>query len=34
LVARKEGGVALVVACHDPDLTERIADRVVDVVPA
>jgi ABC-2 type transport system ATP-binding protein len=34
LVARKEGGAALVVACHDPDLTARIADRVVDVVPA
>ena len=33
-VARKEGGAALVVACHDPDLTARIADRVVDVVPA
>lgn len=34
LVERKEGGAALVVACHDPDLTARIADRVVDVVPA
>ena len=34
LVARKEDGAALVVACHDPDLTARIADRVVDVVPA
>ena len=34
LVARKEGGAALVVACHDPELTARIADRVVDVMPA
>ena len=34
LLARKATGAALVVACHDPDLTERIADRVVDVVPA
>ena len=34
LVNRKEAGAALVVACHDPDLTTRIADRVVDVVPA
>ena len=34
LVARKEAGAALVVACHDPDLTTRIADRVVDVLPA
>ena len=34
LLARKQAGVAMVVACHDPDLTQRIADRVVDVVPA
>jgi ABC-type multidrug transport system ATPase subunit len=34
LVQRKDGGAALVVACHDPDLTARIADRVVDVVAA
>jgi len=34
LVGRKEEGAALVVACHDPDLTTRIADRVVDIVPA
>ncbi|GAA1238909.1 ABC transporter ATP-binding protein [Oryzihumus leptocrescens] len=34
LMARKESGVAMVVACHDPDLTARIADRVVDIVPA
>jgi len=33
LMARKESGAAIVVACHDPDLTARIADRVVDVVP-
>lgn len=34
LLARKEAGVAMVVACHDAHLTERIADRVIDVVPA
>lgn len=34
LVARKQAGTVVVVACHDPVLTERIADRVVDVVPA
>jgi ABC-type multidrug transport system ATPase subunit len=31
LVARKAAGSALVVACHDPDMTAAIADRVVDV---
>ena len=34
LLARKAAGTALVVACHDPDLTAQIADRVLDVVPA
>ena len=34
LVARKESGTALVIACHDPELTEAIADDIVDVVPA
>jgi ABC-2 type transport system ATP-binding protein len=34
LLERKAAGTALVVACHDPDLTEQIADRVLDVVPA
>lgn len=34
LAARKEAGAALVVACHDPELTSRIADEVVEVVPA
>lgn len=32
LVARKAAGDALVVACHDPAMTEAIADRVIDVV--
>jgi len=32
LVARKAAGSALVVACHDPAMTEAIGDRVVDVV--
>jgi ABC-type multidrug transport system ATPase subunit len=31
LVARKAAGTALVVACHDPVMTEALADRVVDV---
>jgi len=34
LLARKAEGVALVVACHDPDMTTAIADRVVDIVGA
>jgi len=34
LVDRKSAGHALVVACHDPELTAAIADRVVDVIPA
>jgi ABC-type multidrug transport system ATPase subunit len=34
LLARKAEGVALVVACHDPDMTAVIADRVVDIVGA
>jgi ABC-type multidrug transport system ATPase subunit len=34
LLARKAAGAALVVACHDPVITEALADRVVDVVGA
>jgi ABC-2 type transport system ATP-binding protein len=34
LLARKAAGAALVVACHDPDLTASIADVVLDIVPA
>jgi ABC-2 type transport system ATP-binding protein len=34
LLARKAQGAALVVACHDPDLTAAIADHVVDIVGA
>ncbi|MEO3937684.1 ATP-binding cassette domain-containing protein [Dermatophilaceae bacterium Soc4.6] len=34
LVGRKQQGTSLVVACHDPELTEAIADRVVDIEPA
>ena len=34
LLERKAAGAALVVACHDPDLTVQIADQVLDVVPA
>jgi ABC-type cobalamin/Fe3+-siderophores transport system ATPase subunit len=29
--ARGEEGVTVVMACHDPDLTESVADEVVDV---
>lgn len=32
LLDRKASGTALVVACHDPTLTEAIADRVIDIV--
>jgi ABC-type multidrug transport system ATPase subunit len=32
LVARKAEGSALVVACHDPEMTAAIADHVVDVL--
>ncbi|MEP6797479.1 MAG: ABC transporter ATP-binding protein, partial [Lapillicoccus sp.] len=34
LIARKKAGSALVVACHDPAMTQAIADRVLDVIPA
>ncbi|MEP6630741.1 MAG: ABC transporter ATP-binding protein [Lapillicoccus sp.] len=34
LSERKAAGTALVVACHDPDLTQQVADRVLDIVPA
>lgn len=34
LLERKAAGTALVVACHDPDLTAQIGDRVLDVMPA
>ncbi len=32
--ARTEAGVTVVMACHDPGLTEQVADLVVDVHPA
>ncbi len=31
---RTESGCTVVMACHDPELTTRLATRVVDVVPA
>jgi alpha-D-ribose 1-methylphosphonate 5-triphosphate synthase subunit PhnL len=31
---RTESGATVVMACHDPDLTEALATRVVDVIPA
>lgn len=34
LVERKTAGTALVIASHDPQLIEAVADDVVDVVPA
>ena len=34
LVARKAQGAALVLACHDPALTEAVSDRVVDIAVA
>lgn len=34
LVARRQHGAALVVACHDPELTEHIATEVLDIEAA
>jgi ABC-2 type transport system ATP-binding protein len=31
---RTQTGATVVMACHDPDLTEALATRVVDVIPA
>ncbi|MEI2827773.1 MAG: ABC transporter ATP-binding protein [Dermatophilaceae bacterium] len=33
LTARAESGTALVVACHDPDMTEALGDYVLDFEP-
>ena len=34
LLDRKRAGTALVVACHDPEITGAIADRVIDITGA
>ncbi len=34
LLDRKRAGAALVIACHDPEMTGAIADRVVDITGA
>ena len=34
VAARRDAGETVVLACHDPQLTERLADRVVDIEPA
>jgi len=34
LLDRKSTGTALVIACHDPEMTSAIADRVVDITGA
>ena len=34
LVERKAAGTTLVIACHDPAMTEAVADRVIDVASA
>jgi len=34
LLDRKDEGCALVVACHDPAMTEELADVIVDIQPA
>jgi ABC-type Mn2+/Zn2+ transport system ATPase subunit len=31
---RTDGGATVVMACHDPVMTESLADAVVDIVPA
>ena len=34
LLERKADGTSLVVACHDPAMTELLADFIVDIQPA
>jgi len=34
LLDRKEDGSSMVIACHDPAMTEELADTVVDIQPA
>lgn len=34
LAARRDAGTTVVLACHDPLVTDRVADRVVDLVGA
>ena len=34
VAARRDAGTTLVLACHDPVITERVADAVVDLVAA
>ncbi|WP_035940778.1 ABC transporter ATP-binding protein [Knoellia aerolata] len=34
LAARRDAGTTVVLACHDPVVTDRVADRVVDLVGA
>ena len=34
VAARRDAGTTVVLACHDPLITERVADRVVDLVAA
>ena len=34
LLDRKADGSSLVVACHDPTMTEALADTIVDIQPA
>jgi ABC-2 type transport system ATP-binding protein len=34
LLARKAEGASLLIACHDPAMTEALADTVVDIQPA
>ena len=34
VAARRDSGTTVVLACHDPVVTERVADRVVDLVGA
>ncbi|WP_404380152.1 ATP-binding cassette domain-containing protein [Knoellia locipacati] len=34
VAARRDSGTTVVLACHDPAITDRVADRVVDLVAA
>ncbi len=34
LAGRRDSGLTVVIACHDPAMTQRLADVVVDILPA
>jgi ABC-2 type transport system ATP-binding protein len=34
LLDRKADGSSMVIACHDPAMTEKLADTIIDIKPA